>query len=142
VPGASNVFYQLSTTYGAQPSNGTNGYLPAFVLNAAGGYPDSLGGPTKNISIEINGSLMATNSSATAVVFQLAASDSGLVWSTNYKTYTLTIPINSTTLTASNCIFDTFNSGGVGNIALQQINNPGVSALTNITIWIGGKPGM
>lgn len=141
VPGASNVFYALNVSLGAQPLKGTNGYLPAFVLNSGGGYPGALNGPSRMVAVEVGGSLMATNASSTAVVFQIATSVSGINWVTNYTTIAYTVPVNSFA-PAGNCIITNIDMGGMEYIALQQINNPGVSALTNIIVDINCNPGL
>ena len=141
VPGASNVLWQLNTSYGAQPYLGTNGYLPAFVLDSGGGYPGSLSGPSRMVSIEISGNLMATNATSTAVVFRFAASDSGIVWYTNWYVTTYTIPVNATT-DARGCILTNIDFGANEYIALQAIENPGVAAMTNIVIDINCNPGL
>ena len=141
VPGASNVLYELSTTYGKQTGKGTNGYLPAFVLSALGGYPGSLSAPTRNVSFEISGVLTATNASSTAVVFKFAASNDGLIWLTNYQSITYTIPVNATGI-ATGCLLTNVDVGGTGYIALQEIDNPGVAPMTNIVINLTGKSGL
>ena len=141
VPGASNVMYELNTTYGTQTLHGTNAALPAFVINTAGGYPGSMTGPGKNLAIEISGQLMATNATSTAVVFQFALTDSGKVWYTNFISAAYTVPINVTQL-AGGVWLTNLDIGAHQYVALQQINNPGVAALTNIIIRMGNKPGM
>ena len=142
VPGASNVFYQVSTLNGAQPYFGTNGYLPALVLNLKGGFQNSLTAPARAVTIAVNAQLMGTNATSTAVVFQFYGTDaSGYVTETNYQTATLTIPVNSIG-TTTNGTFLNFDSYGMGYIGLQQINNPGVSALTNIIVDIHSKSGL
>ena len=145
VPGASNVFYQLSTTFGDQPYKGTNGYLPAFVIDVGGGYPGSLSGPSRNVSIEIGGLLMATNATSTAVVFQFAASDSGINWYSNYYSMTYTIPASGAVALLgmqSGCLLTNIDFGGHEYLALQQISNPGVAAMSNIVIDINCNPGL
>ena len=93
---ASNVLYTLSTTQSSQPRLGTNGFLPAFVFNALGGFQGSRSPhPTRNVSFELGGLLVATNTSSTAVIFRFAASNDGLIWQTNYQSFTYTIPVNS-----------------------------------------------
>lgn len=142
VPGASNVFYQVSTANGAQPYYGTNGYLPALSLNLKGGFQNSLTAPARAVTIAVNGNLMATNATSTSVTFQFYAIDaSGYVIETNYQTATLTFPINSTT-TATNGTFLSFDSYAMGYVGLQQINNPGVAAITNIIVDIHSKSGL
>lgn len=141
VPGASNVMYALNISQGGQPSYGTNGFLPALVLNTAGGFPGSVSGPGKNVAIEISGYLMATNASSTAVVFQFALTDSGKAWYTNFISAAYTVPVNVTQL-AGGVWITNLDIGAHQYIALQQINNPGVAALTNIIVRIGSKPGL
>jgi len=141
VPGASNVMYQLSTSYGAQPYLGTNGFLPALVLNTGAGFPGSINGPGKNVAIEISGVLMATNATSTAVVLQFAMTDAGKVWTTNFVTAAYTVPVNVTQPTGGTWVTN-FDIGAHQYIALQQINNPGVAAFTNIVVRIGNKPGL
>ena len=141
VPGASNVMYQLSTSQGAQPSFGTNGFLPALVDNTAAGFPGSPSGPGKNVAIEISGALMATNATSTAVVLQFAMTDAGKVWTTNFFTAAYTVPIN-VTQPAGGVWTTNIDIGAHQYVALQQINNPGVAALTNIVVRIGNKPGL
>ena len=141
VPGASNVLYALNITSGSQPGLGTNGFLPSLVLNTAGGYPGSLTAPGKNVAIEVSGALMATNATSTAVVFQFALTDAGKVWTTNFITAAFTVPVTFTTPTGG-CWITNLDIGAHQYVALQQINNPGVAALTNIVVRIGTKPGL
>ena len=141
VPGASNVLYQLSTSLGDQPYRGTNIYLPALPISMRGNYPNSLTAPSRMLSVEISGYLMATNATSTAVVFQFAKTDSGKVWMTNAFTAAYTIAVNSTTPTGIVWMTN-IDTGGDGFYALQQINNPGVAALTNIIINMESKPGL
>jgi hypothetical protein len=142
VPGASNVFYQVSTLNGAQPYFGTNGYLPALVLNLKGGFENSLTAPAKDCTIAVNASLMATNSTSTALTFQFYGMDAdGLVVETNLQTITLTIPVNSLG-TTTNGTFQSFDTLALGYVGLQQINNPGAAAVTNIIVSLHSKSGL
>lgn len=141
VPGASNVFYTVSSLTGAQPQLGTNGFLPSLVLNVKGGFQNSLTAPARAVTIALGGQLMATNATSTTVTFQFFAYDaSGLVLQTNYQTATLIFPGNS--VTATNVQFTSFDSQALGYVGLQQINNPGVAALTNIVVDIHSKSGL
>lgn len=148
VPGASNVFWALTQQSGQQPQLGTNGFLPSAEVNAdggtpptfIGGYPNTLYAPWNNTTIGVYGNLVATNASSTSVTFQFATSIDGTVWQTNYQTMTMVIPVNS--LVPTNLITSSFTSGGNCYIALQQINNPGVAALSNIVVEVNGKPGL
>ena len=140
-PGSSNVFYYLSGNFGAQPGLGTNGYLPAEVFNSEAGYPGTLSGPNNFIGVVIAGNLVATNSTSTAIVAQFAGSVDGTLWFTNYLTVGFTVPINST-VPAGTVVQTNIQLGGVSYLALQQINNPGTAALTNILIEVNGKAGL
>jgi len=145
VPGASNIVYQLAGSTGLQPNFGTNGFLPSAVDNLTG-YPNTLYGPQNYVTIVTTGNLLATNATSTAVVFRFAASaDGGTgsagLWVTNYAVVTLTIPINATSSTQP-CSTNTVATGGWNYLALQAIENPGVSALTNIVVEVSGKPGL
>ena len=141
VPGASNVLWQLSKTQSAQPYLGTNGYLPALTFSALGNFPNSLTAPTRNVSIELGGVLTATNATSTAVVFKFAASNSGVNWLTNYYSFTYTIPVNATNI-ATGCLLTNIDMGGTATLCLQEIDNPGVAALTNIVVNMTGKSGL
>lgn len=141
VPGGSNVLYQISTLNGAQPYFGTNSYLPSLVLNVKGGFENSLTAPARFVTIAVSGLLMATNSTSTAVQFQFYGIDaSGYVTQTNYQTATLIFPVNSTVSTTNP--FVSFDTYGLGYVGLQQINNPGVSAVTNIIVGLHSKSGL
>ena len=145
VPGASNIVYQLAGSTGLQPNFGTNGFLPSAVDNLTG-YPNTLYGPQNYVTIVTTGNLLATNASSTAVVFRFAASaDGGTgsagLWVTNYAVLTLTIPVNAIGSTQP-CQTNTVATGGWNYLALQAIENPGVSALTNIVVEVSGKPGL
>jgi hypothetical protein len=139
VPGASNVLWYLSGSIGAQPGGGTNGFLPSAGIMPQGNYPNTLYGPWDNTSIITKMSLMATNATSTTITVQFAGSIDGQIWYTNYYTQTYIIPINSLTpvipVAYSNVVTH------LPYFALQEIDNPGVSALTNIVIQASGKPG-
>jgi len=156
VPGASNVVFQLASSSGQQPYNGTNGYLPSSVVSLQGNYPGTLYGPQNFTTIICNGSIMSTNASSTAVVFRFATSVDAAtpasgstsvtlaggpaLWVTNYAVLTLTIPVNS--FAATQPVTNTIATGGWTTLALQAIENPGAAALTNIVIEVNGKPGL
>ena len=140
VPGASNVWFQLSSVQGSQPYLGTNQYLPASVANIEGSYPGTLAGPINKITIGAYASLMVSNATSTATVIRFAGSIDGVYWQTNVAALTLTIPVNSTTPT--NFITATLESYGWAYFGLQDIENPGVAAMTNIVVEINGKSGL
>ena len=86
---------------------------------------------------------MATNATSTAVVFRFAGSVDGVLWATNAFVFTYTIPINS--LTPNNVpssVLTNTATGALPYMCLQDIENPGVSALTNIVVEVSGKPGL
>lgn len=152
-PGASNILFALSANSGTQPYSGATGLLPAFSYNTEIGYPNTLYGPQNYTTIVINGFLMATNATSTAVLFKFASSIDGgtstntlgtstpqAIWVTNYTVLTMTIPVNS--FNATQPVTNTIATGGWGYLNLQAIENPGVAALTNIVIEINGKPGL
>ena len=148
VPGASNVLWQLSSTLNAQPFLGTNGYLPALVFYPNGGvgglgvgFPNTLYGPFNNTLIGFGFNLVATNASSTTVTVQWAGSLDGVYWQTNLITQTYVVPVNS--LAPTNGI-ETIQYTALAwpMIALQQVNNPGVAAVTNMIIEVNGKPGL
>ncbi len=146
VPGASNIVFQLAGGNGIQPLNGTNGFLPSAYFNSEPGYPGTLYGPNNFTTIAITGNLLATNASSTAIVFRFAANiddatyPAGL-WVTNYAVITLTVPVNGLVSTQP-VVTNTIAMGGWKNLALQAIENPGASAITNIVIEVNGKPGL
>ena len=140
VPGSSNVFWTLSTSQSYQVNNGTNVlWLPSEPISLIG-YPGTLYGPANNLTVAVTGSLMASNASSTSLVFQFAGYD-GYLWITNYLTMTYIVPVNYsnavTTVLSTN-----IQTGGMQYLALQQINNPGVAAFTNIVLDFATKPGL
>lgn len=147
-PGSSNILFALTPSSGQQPQLGTNGFLPSAEVNSdggtppnfIGGFPNTLYAPWNNTCIGVYGSLVATNATSTAVVFQFATSIDGTIWQTNYQTVTMTVPVNS--FSPTGLVTSTFTTGGNCYVALQQINNPGTAALTNIVVELNGKPGL
>ncbi|MDE2099878.1 MAG: hypothetical protein KGL39_21675 [Patescibacteria group bacterium] len=140
VPGSSNIMWQLSASQGSQPFNGTNGFLPSAGITAIG-YPGTLYGPFNNLSITTQAALVATNASSTTITFRFAGSNDGNLWLTNYFVQSYVIPINSTTPVIPVAITN-ITLGGLPYFALQEIDNPGASAVTNIVIQATGKTGL
>lgn len=145
VPGASNVLFYLSPNFGALPAPIplTNNYppvLPTEVFNPQGGYPTTLYGPYANSYEFLQCSLTATNASSTTITFRFAGSPDGFIWYTNLYVQTYIVPINSLSplipVAYSNNVFR------VPYVAVQEIDNPGVAAVTNIQITVGGAPGL
>lgn len=141
VGGASNVFFYLSGTTGTQPALGTNSYLPAAAVSPQGTYPGSLYGPYNNMAVVVSANIMATNATATSISFRFAGSIDGVNWFTNFYVHNYNIPTTSTTavtpITYSNVV-----TYAVPFICLQEIDNPGVAAVTNILVEVSGKPGL
>jgi hypothetical protein len=139
VPGASNVLWYLSGSIGAQPGGGTNGFLPSAGFAPQGNYPGTLYGPWDNTSIIMSGALTATNATSTTITARFAGSIDGAIWYTNYYVQTYIIPVNALTpvipVAYSNVVTH------LPYFALQQIDNPGVAAFTNIVIQASGKSG-
>ena len=154
VPGASNVLFTLSTSFGAVPPvpsgyltntpPGTNAWpptLPAVVFNPQGNYPNTLYGPYNNALLVETFNLMATNATSTTITEQFAGTVDGVLWQTNALTLTYVVPANS--LTPTNGIESCqWTTTAWPIYALQQINNPGVAAMTNIVMEVNGKPGI
>ena len=136
VLGASTNTYNLYPGLGTQ-LNPTN--WPSAGTSPQGNYPGTLEGPYNNMAFYTYAQLQATNASSTALVFQYAGSIDGYNWVTNYFSQTYTVAVN--TLTPGPVITN-ITTGGVSFIALYQIQNPGVSAVTNIIIEADGKPGL
>lgn len=153
VPGASNVLYFLSINNGSLPPitttnalgsiGGTNAWppvLPAASFSPQGLYPNTLYGPYNNFVLGGYCTLMATNATSTAIIAIFAGSIDGIYWQTNVLVLPLTVPINS--FSPTNFITINTTSGGWSYYALQQVNNPGVAALTNLVLEANGKPGL
>lgn len=141
IPGSSNVFWYLSTTVGAQPGKGTNGYLPSTGFAPQGNYPNTLYGPYNNTLVGGIFQLVATNSLSTTVTAQFAGSIDGLYWQTNAFSLAWIVPVNSLSPTNGLETYG-FTSGAWPYYALQQINNPGANAVTNFVLEATGKPGL
>ncbi len=141
VPGSSNVLWYLGAGMGLQPGLGTNGYLPSAGIIPQGNYPGTLYGPFSNMGILTTASLTATNASSTTITIRYAGSIDGSLWYTNFYVQTYIIPVNSLT-PAIPIAYSNVVTAGMPFINLQQIDNPGVAALTNIIIEASGKPGL
>ena len=149
VPGASNVMFYLGGSGNLQPGLGTNGFLPSVLIfpdggtspNGVGGFPNTLYGPYNNMIVGSTFNLVATNATSTTVTYQFAGTIDGTFFQTNAFQMTFVVPVNSLSPTNGIETFS-FTSGGWPAYALQQINNPGAAAMTNLVLEVNGKPGL
>jgi len=167
VPASSNVVFYLSSSAGALPpitttnalgsAGGTNNWPPVLPAqpfypgggvngSGVGGYPNTLYGPYNNLLVAITYQSVFTNNVAGVATFIFAGSIDGVLWQTNLFSLALTTPVYSgagTGLAPTNGIeYVAFASAAWPIIALQQINNAGTNAITNIVVEVTGKPGI
>ena len=136
VANATTNYYTLSTGIGTQSA--TNVWPSAgFTLI---GYPNTLYGPFNNTEFYINGGLLASNASSTAIVVRFAGSIDGANWYSNYFALPYTIPATAVT-TIGPWVTNTA-TGGMPFMCIQQVENPGANVLSNLTVEVVGKPGL
>lgn len=145
VKGAATNSYNMPVVSGASSSSyaitgasaNTNLWPPSgFAM--IGGYPGTLYGPVRQVTIFEQFSIMATNAGGTQNVVVRWAGGDGYIWQSNYLVQTLAIPANQT-------VFSTFVTNndtlGMPYLALQSLENTNVTALTNVIIDATAKPG-
>lgn len=137
VAGASTNVYNLATGMGTQ---GNTNLWPSAGFTLVG-YPNTLYGPADTVSIATTLSLTATNATSTDITFRYAGSDDGVRWVTNLFSVTYTVPVNVKTA-ANPTIQTNYSAGALSYISLYSIENPGVAAVTNITLTANTKTGI
>lgn len=144
--GNTNVFTVVGTTTnvtGVLPGVTTNAYNLGYGIGGqsntnlfpqAGdplvGYPGTLAGPSRVVTIQAGGALMA-GSGTTPISFSL--SNDGSTWVTN--AFTFYYSPGTPALTN----LDTY---GANYICVNQIINTNAAALTNLVLSIGEKPSL
>jgi hypothetical protein len=134
VLGATTNFY---SDYGTMNTQSATNLYPSAGWNPGGGYPNTLYGPNRAVVFYINGSLLATNATSTACVVRFAGSVDGNLWVSNIFTLPYTVAVNTTSpgpLLFTNTIYPPF-------VCVQQVENPGASVLTNLTVEASTTPG-
>lgn len=141
VLGTSNVLFNL----GANGSQANTNLWPAVSFTPGGGngsgqgYPNTLYGPYSATEFYLSFNLVATNTTATTLTTIWAGSVDGINWSTNWLTLTQIIGVNST---GTNAVLTNIVTGGLPWVSLQEIENPGTQAVTNMLFEVNGKPGL